>query len=229
MKAFKYFHSKFKDSIESGHFFVNTFESIRDQFEDGAISDSTEAIVENLSGDIKISDARLPEYQRALADLSELGAFHIQGAATNISISNCTFTTRLQNAHMYCVSTERNDAYWRDLPEKQGGPYGSCVEISDFGEFSERVRRSLAEVYGCDFGIALENCVFESNKGVIADGSTANPSYFRKPHGEGFEEQHEMRAVFISHRPLTLEPKLLNIEVADLITLHTLGGSAPKS
>jgi len=79
------------------------------------------------------------------------------------------------------------------IPENQGGPYDACIEISDFGEFSNKLSEALKQQDNKICRQLKEYCIYESNKGVIKDKTTKLPNYFRKPGEVSFNQQKEFR------------------------------------
>ena len=216
MRVYKYFNSRYKTAIALELYYINTFENIRSQYEAGAISDPTEGVVRNFSGDLLIGDSNHPSAQAAVQDL-RMSGIDIQGAATNIGIRNVTFETRVKNAYIFCVTTKRNDFYWQNLPSDQGGPYDCCLEISHFNEFSRRLEMALKDQTIFIGQSIISGCFFEDNNGIISDGSTKRLSYFRKPGAQDYRKQKEARAVFIPHQALELRPRTVYIKSADLV------------
>ena len=219
MKAYKYFHSRYRTSISMGLYYVNTFDNIRTRYENGLISDPTEGVVKNLSGDLLIGNSSDPKYQKTIRDLDQLRAIRIEGDCSNIFISNNSFKNHVRNSHMFCVTTERNDSYWQNLPTTQGGPYDSCLEIFDFVEFSRRLAHALATRYAVFGNLMVNKCFFEANSGTIADGTTKLPSYFRKPEADDFKKQFEARAVLVPYQAQALVPRTFYLNVSDLVSL----------
>lgn len=219
MQVYKYFNSRYKMAIAMGFYYVNTFNNIRTQYENGLISDSTEGQTKNLSGHLLIDDSRNQKHQKAIRDLDQLGIIKFVGDGPNTGvISNCIFETQLPDAHLFCVTTERNDLYWQNLPENQRGPYDSCIEISDFRKFLVRLTHALTAQYALTGSVHVDNCFFESNNGTLEEGTTKMPSYFRKPEADDFKKQREMRAVLIPRQQKLLEPRTVYLNVSDLIT-----------
>ena len=218
MKVYKYFNSLYKTDIEMGHFLINTFYKIRDADNSGAIYDPTEGRVKNLSGDLIIEDSSSPKGQKIIQALNNLGAFGFIGP--NCSMSNCvihdsSFETSVQDAYMFCVTRERHDHYWAKLPESQGGPYDSCLEIENFIEFSRRLHTAFY-AQQIDYQTHISDCFHENNQGIIAEGSAKLPSYFRKPVHEDFRQQYESRVVLIPLKQDLLAPRTVFLKVSDI-------------
>ena len=102
------------------------------------------------------------------------------------------------DAYMYCLTTTRNDNYWKDIPESQGGPYDCCIEIPDLGEFSKVLYSALKKQDDKVGDYTIRKVYFESNKGILADNTVKLPCFFRKPDKDGFKQQNELRIVIDS-------------------------------
>lgn len=217
--AYKYFKKKFLENHEKGIFHVNTFSNIRESSENGAIYDKHEACSANETGEILIADPTHPESQIHIQDLGRLGIMRIGKNCSNITIDNCTSYNTLPDAFMYCVSSERNDAYWQSISEEQGGPYDCYIEILDFSALVRKLRDALAKQNKLKLNCISRKCFYATNKGVVADHNTQYPDYFRKPNEEQYRSQSEVRAVFVPHEktPEPLNPVLVHIDASKII------------
>jgi len=114
---------------------------------------------------------------------------------------------------MYCVTAARNDDYWAAVSDQQGSPYDSCIEITNFYEFSKRVSMALTG-QGISNRYGTKECFFEENSGIV--GKTfKQPDYFRK--SEVHKTQQEIRTVFLPSTSKSLLPKTLWIDMRELV------------
>ena len=161
-----------------------------------------------------INDPLNPVHDQRIKDLRKRGV-SIQPEAQNFRMLNCTFLDTISDAHMYCVTSKRNDNYWKDILDDKKKSYDCCIEIKDFYEFSRRINIALKD-QGIQSECYINKCFTEVNTGVIADCTTKNPDYFRKT--PKYEIQQEIRAVFIPKTPQnSLSPITLYIDTNDLI------------
>ena len=190
-----------------GFVYLNTFENIRKYDKGGMIGDPTEATVVNSSGDINIDNSSKPEFSQIIKDLSP---DIVTEGKVSLIMNNSPIVRRLPNAYMYCVTSDRNDTHW----EKEEA-YDACIEIKDFDEFTRRISLAL-RTQGIFNKCLTKNCFFEESNGVISQGTTKKPDYFRKP--PTHKIQKEIRSVFdpISSTK-SLSPITLYIDTKDLI------------
>lgn len=216
MKVYKYFNSYFEEAILQGHYQINTFSKLRSQEKGGAINDPNEGVTHNHSGDLNLSNIRRD--QKKIRELRNFAFIDIQGACSDIQITNSSITNGI-DAHLFCVTTARNDSYWKDIGVNEGGPYDRCIEISNFYTFAHRINFALQSQHQLESELKVDHCFIESNEGTISDGTIKLSSFFRKS-STTYEPQKEVRAIFNITNRTTLVPIMVHIEVDDLIILH---------
>lgn len=142
-EVYKYFNKKYEPAFAQSNFYINTFSNIR-LGEDGIIFDNTEGIVNNICVDLDIQDSNDPQYKEALDYWGSCGFIRLEGN-NKLKITNSSFDIHL-DSYIYCVTTKRNDIYWENVPEDQGGPYDRCIKTTNFPEFSQQLFYKLNEL-----------------------------------------------------------------------------------
>lgn len=195
-----------------GLFYVNTLKNIR-EFDNGAIGDNTEGVVLNRVENLKIPNTSVPEAAQVIHELSLRGIK--LGPGINVTFENVSFLQH-SNAYIYCVTKERNDAYWASIPKEQGGPYNCCIEIDDFCEFTKYMAIALSHQYPAT-RFFIGECFFEENTGKLTDSSLKRLDPFRKPDKLMYRHQKEIRAVFFNPFVPIQDPKLVWMPATQLL------------
>jgi len=214
MRVYKYFHRKYSAAVQMGFYRLNTFENIRSYDIGNMIGDATEAIARNTSGNLHIDNIHDPKYTKFIKDLSPYIVNTCQSDTSmtaSMTVIGATMTNSLADAYMFCATASRNDVYWANSEN-----YDACIEIKDFHDFSYRISQAFQVQEIAIYGYRTASCFFEENKGVISEGTTKEPDYFRKPHTH--EIQKEVRTVFIPVKTTKLPPISLYVDVKDLVT-----------
>ena len=201
MKVYKYIQSTYKTAINYGFIYLNTFSSIRGVEESNLIGDRNEGISSNYIDNLLIDDSSSVKHAKAINDLS--GHVKIGNGVKGLSFSNCRFTNLLPDAYMFCVTSKKNDTYW-----KSKCLYDVCYEIDDFYKFSESISIALFN-QGIPNRFKINECFYDDNAGVIGKAAI-KPSYFTKL--PKYNKQYEVRAVFVPEQKIKIMPRTLWIK-----------------
>lgn len=194
--------------MQMGFFYLSTVGSIQKSDSALMIGDPLEARVSNKVRNLYISDASAPQRAEQFYQLNEMG-FSYKGSGQIYMKNFQGFRNNdPPDAFMYCVTETRNDVYWKSIG------YNSCIEISNFYDFSSRLNKEI-DNQGIINRAITDKCFYEEIEGYVDDGSFKEVSYFRKTPKHAI--QKEIRTIFQPWRKQILKPKNFYIEASDLI------------
>jgi len=190
------------DALAQGSIWLSTLNTCR-AYEDQAQGDSGEAHETYNSGHI-VGGSDTPQ----LVEVSRRSGIHIGPGCSNITISNNTRNTSIQDAYVLCTTTEFS-------PDKLSDTFGRyCVRIKNPAQFFKLVTESLK------LSISIKKCeqgeVIYKERFYTGMEPSPGPIGFVKP-PDLYASQKEFRLLWIPANASGIAPRLLSCPaVSDL-------------
>ena len=207
--VFKYMESQYLKDFISGSIYLNSFSNIRSMEElkqQQLIGDVHEGLNIHNTGNLFLNSNDLSHADKIKKFKQISGDRGFSGTLWSVGT---TYIQQLNDAWMFCATTERNDEFW--LAESG---YDCCVEINHPEVFFHSIHNALSKLKG-NIESYAGTCTYEEIIGELSDDFECikQPSYFRK--ANIFKPQSELRAIYNprkNDRPLaplkvTINPK----------------------